>query len=482
MDILISAVASDLLSRLFSYLIQKYEQQHTTTGGDLVRLRNVLLRIHTVVEEAESRQIRNQGMILQLKGLMEGMFLGYYVLDTFKFQSVEEEGVDEDQQVSRKRLCFSTGTSRRASLLALPTERGTVLKNVLESLEIKISDVRELVMLLASCPPLPQQPYSTYLFMDKCMFGRHGEKEQVIDFILHDDQNLAVLPIIGPHRIGKRTLVHHACQDERVRDHFLDVVFLHGDDLGNISLIPSRKYLCIVEFSLDVDVEAWKIFRSYMKNAAVGGSKVIIIGRTDEILQWGTVQPIRLQSLSPEMYWYYFKELSFGSMNPDEHPKLAFLGMQVAKELQGSFLGANILGHILRANPNAAIWNGILRGLREMSRNRLSVFTEHPPEGNSPKKNHPSDTAKLTFLRSRGCMMYDLREVGHFQSNIPRLTPGGVELEGEIPYNLGFDVLVWISRIPPFCKYVATFWKPRPRRIVRRKNPLAVTTYQHDLV
>ncbi|KAF0895882.1 hypothetical protein E2562_016605 [Oryza meyeriana var. granulata] len=409
MDILISAVASDLVSRCISYLVQKYGKQHTTEG-DLKRLKSILLRIHTIVEEAEARQIRNRGMILQLKGLMEGMFLGYYVLDTVQFQSVEEEGVDEDNQVSHKRLRFSTCTRRSTPLLALGTESTPVLKNVIESLEIKISDVRELVMLLASFPRLPQQPYSTYLLMEKCMFGRHVEKEQVIDFILHDDQNLAVLPIIGPHRIGKRTLVHHACQDERVRDRFLNIVFFQGDDLGNISLIPSRKYLCFFEFSWDVDVEAWKIFLSSMKKVAVSGIKVIIIGRTDEIAMWGTAPAIRLNRLSPEMYWYYFKTLSFGSMNPDEHPKLASLGMQLATELQGSFLGANILGHILRANPNAEIWSEFLMSLRAMTRKRLFIFADHRPEGHALEKNHPFDTAKVAFMSIRGYMVYDLRE------------------------------------------------------------------------
>ncbi|XP_052135863.1 uncharacterized protein LOC127754394 isoform X1 [Oryza glaberrima] len=467
-------VASDLVSRFISYLVHKSEKQHTTTEQDLERLKSVLLRIYTIVEEAEARQIRNRGMILQLKGLMEGMFLGYYVLDSFQFQCVEEEGVDEDHQVSCKRLRFSTCT-RSTSLLSLGTENTPVLKNVIESLETKICDVRELVVLLASCPRLPQQPYCTYLFMEKSLFGRHVEKEQVIDFILHDDQNLAVLPIIGPHRIGKRTLVHHACQDERVRGRFLNIVFFHGDDLGNISLMPSTKYLCIVEFSWDVDAEAWKIFRSSMKKAAISGSKVIIIGRTDEIAKWGTTPAIRLNRLSPEMYWYYFKALSFGSMNPDDHPKLASLGMQLATELQGSFLGANILGHILRGNPSAEIWSGFLMSLRRMSRKRLSIFEEHPPE-----KNHPSHTAEVAFMNYRGCMLYDLREAGHFQSDIPRLTPAGVELEGKIPCDLGFDVLVWRSQIPPFCNYIATFLQPKPRRIVRRnKNPLAVSiTYQ----
>lgn len=57
-------------------------------------------------------------------------------------------------------------------------------------------------MLLPTCNRLPQQPYQHILFMDKCMFGRHVEKEQVIGFLLHDNQNLAVFPVVRPHMTG----------------------------------------------------------------------------------------------------------------------------------------------------------------------------------------------------------------------------------------------------------------------------------------
>jgi len=49
-----------------------------------LRLEQVLLRAHTIVEEAEGKQISNQGMILQLRQLRKNMHRGYYVLDTYK--------------------------------------------------------------------------------------------------------------------------------------------------------------------------------------------------------------------------------------------------------------------------------------------------------------------------------------------------------------------------------------------------------------
>jgi hypothetical protein len=89
-----------------------------------------------------------------------------------------------------------------------------------DTLEAALSDMREFVVLLDGCPRVGRQPYSTYLFMETCMFGRQMEKEQIVSFLLQPAQDLEVLPVIGPHEIGKRTLVEHACLEERVREKF----------------------------------------------------------------------------------------------------------------------------------------------------------------------------------------------------------------------------------------------------------------------
>jgi hypothetical protein len=39
------------------------------------------------------------------------------------------------------------------------------------------------------------------------------------------------------------------------------------------SLAPSRKYPCIIEFSWDVDVQAWETFRSSLEKAVTVAAK-----------------------------------------------------------------------------------------------------------------------------------------------------------------------------------------------------------------
>jgi len=120
----------------------------TLDEDDHRRLEHVLLRIHTIVEEAEGRCITNRGMLLQLKMLMEGMYEGHYVLDRFKIQSAEEGEVSHQNRsfdmsilTAAKRLRFTSATTKDTPV-AFGTRSSTAatasLKGVLDSLEGKI--------------------------------------------------------------------------------------------------------------------------------------------------------------------------------------------------------------------------------------------------------------------------------------------------------------------------------------------------------
>ncbi|KAF0931799.1 hypothetical protein E2562_005771 [Oryza meyeriana var. granulata] len=86
MDTFCSAVLGDLLSRYISFVIDRYYSQQQGVEEDLQQLQRMLLRIQTVVEEANGRSITNQGMLLQLKMMTDVMYRGYYFLDNFKYR------------------------------------------------------------------------------------------------------------------------------------------------------------------------------------------------------------------------------------------------------------------------------------------------------------------------------------------------------------------------------------------------------------
>ncbi|GJN26340.1 hypothetical protein PR202_gb14265 [Eleusine coracana subsp. coracana] len=88
------------------------------------------------------------------------------------------------------------------------------------------------------------RPVTMTLFMDRCVFGRHVEKERVVAFLLqraHATTGLSALAIIGADEGGKTTLAKHVCDDKRVRDHFVRVEWFQRDDVLGRGGRPGQK-------------------------------------------------------------------------------------------------------------------------------------------------------------------------------------------------------------------------------------------------
>lgn len=123
MDTFVSAVFGDLISRSISFVLNRYWWHQQGVQEDLQRLHRMLLRIQTTVEEAEGRHVTNQAMLLQLQMMRNGMYRGYYMLDSFRYQIIQEEAQDEvgdhSFALSRfnpaKRFCFATRIGKMAS-------------------------------------------------------------------------------------------------------------------------------------------------------------------------------------------------------------------------------------------------------------------------------------------------------------------------------------------------------------------------------
>jgi hypothetical protein len=66
---------------------------------------------------------------------------------------------------------------------------------------------------------------------------------------------------------------------------------------------------------------------------------------TGKIVRFGTALSLRLQLLTQEACWYFFKVRTFGRVEVAmEHPKVASRAMEIAREMSGCFMGATIFG------------------------------------------------------------------------------------------------------------------------------------------
>ncbi|TVU39948.1 hypothetical protein EJB05_13392, partial [Eragrostis curvula] len=477
----VSAILSDLASRSISFLIDKSWGSSTapTVEEAMNSLQRLLLRAQVVVEEAEGRFITSQTMLQLLNRLREEMCRGHHALDTFRCRAHTDKDNKRHQAVSSsstpsrfnpaKRVRFHTIHSGSSSRFSEQKQ----INEALRCLEIAIKNASELVVFLSCCPRLYRQPYNMYLLLDKCMFGRQMEMERIMNFLLQEEAPVAeypcVLPIIGPGRVGKTTMIEHACNDDRVRNHFSKIVSFSQDSIKDEKRIATlsdcdvikhhnraieeERILVVIELTGEIDEGTWMELYSDCKHHLGIGSKIIISSRYNMIAKFGTTQALTVQFFVEEMYWYFFKVRTFGSTNTDDHPKLASIAMEIAREFSGCFFGAHVFSLLLKSNFSAHFWSMALAYIKEYKRMNPFVFGSHDID---PWQVHqPVYMRRVNKFSSEYLVVLDDYQTCSPQSEGPTLSFQDYSF-GRIRARGKFKVLLMRSHLPPHYIYMLT--------------------------
>jgi hypothetical protein len=434
-------------------------------------LKSALLQAEIINEEAMERQITNEAMIQQLGMLRDAMHQGYYALDVFRYQP--HYGEDGNDPAARRFMPLSKVPSAKHPYFSSRTVQfQEQLREALDRLSSMIVDLNELVIFLMSYPRLYRQPYSMHILLGNCMFGRQMEAELVIKFLLHThphcSQELEVLPIVGPPRVSKSTLVAHICKDERVRDYFSEILWLHDHDFTDdeltfrqgcamkhqnclLNLKKGKRLLVVVELYGNLFEDAWNRFYLASNQSFLSGSKIIVTSSSDKIVNFGTTPALTLKYLSPEAYWYFFKTLTFGSMDPKTHPRLAQLSMEVSRMQKRSIIGAHITSYLLRNNFDIHFWCKVLNFWRGLIQKHVSKFGVHPLD--LLGQNRPVQLARMSTPSEEFKMIHQYPHSA--QQEVPEMTLQDL-VYGSSKRRGNFEVLAWSSQIPPYYSYVCT--------------------------
>jgi hypothetical protein len=412
------------------------------------------MRAGTIIEEADTRYLTNFGMMMQLRTLSEAMYHGYRAHDTLRYRSALQDNADFDE--------VSSNNSSSSLYIDIPHKRPRKLtdkdedlepRGALESLEIVVDNMVEFVVLLGGCERMSRRPYDIYLYTDNFMFSRHAEKQRLLSFLLQKDNPPgdcapAVLPIIGGTAVGKKTLVAHACGDERVRTRFPSVLHLNGDNFMRVDQGRTMfgMMLIIIEFSSDISDDDWKRFHSFSMRMS-RGSKIIIVGRLTRLARFGSVKPIFLSALSYDELRYLFKTLSFGSIDPAEHPRLLQIldeFTEVLHNTQGSLVSANTFAYVLRKNLNFQFWRCILDMRIKMVNRNLSKYGVDPTL--LIDQGHPVD---ITDYVLHPLSMTRYKTNVSINKETPIVKFGELVADPSIRPKQDFILVSWESRMPP---------------------------------
>ncbi|CAM0879186.1 unnamed protein product [Alopecurus aequalis] len=473
MEVVLSAATGDLVSRFISFLVNTYSDAACSEEKRVERLQQLLLRAHMVVEEANRRYITNSGMLLQLKMLSRAMYHGYHVLHTFKCNQLIKE---DSREVGI--------TDSFASYLGTPLKRFRAngvtsnhrvdnrydLEDALLKLETVVSNMTEFVILLSGCESMMfRRPYDTYLYVDNFMFGRQIEKQQVINFLLqlNPPGSPPVLPIIGGNLVGKRTLVNHVWNDDKVRSYFSSVVHLNEVNFRRIeNESMSGRMLVVVTVDSDVNDGEWKSF--YQAVTCLSTEiKVIIVSKIESLARFGTVDSIHLSRLQDEECNYLFKTLAFGSARAEDNPKLTLLAGEFIRLLGGSFVATYPAAYTLRMNLSLPFWLSTLNTYKKFIKNNVSVYGEHQPGYPTDLTDFlPSPAAPLIIMPGRSEAEVSARK-------LPKIRITDIIVNPSLRPKGDFDLVTWESRVPPYTEFIShvpSCAQPMPKKTSRKKR------------
>jgi hypothetical protein len=499
METLVSAVLGDLINRSISFAVDRCCHRRRKGGVEdaQLRLHRVLLRVQAVVEEADRRCVTNQAMLRQLQLMREGVYRGYYLLCAFKSQGANmQDKTQHDREVSHPSSSFALSQfnpAKRFRTLSARTTANTApeddtrregdaeaeLQEMLTGLERTASDMKELVMFLSCYPPARREPYSGHLWLENRMFGREAELERITSFLLETEpagtqDYLGVLPVIGPARVGKSTLVEHICFDERVRRHFSLIVFLGKGDIGdgklssphhhlgdNAGIIKHRdldysssagKSLVVIELDGDdVDESTLVGILSALRGVPTGTApvgRILVTSRSEKIARFGTTRALELKPLPREAYWYFFKTIVFGGTDAEDHPELASMCIEMADLLNRSFISAHVFGTLLRSNLCARFWRKVLQGYKHYTSTHILLFGEH--QSDLVAKGRPIYFWRLAPKTDAVLVVYSCYQAC---ADLPKITVNDVQIGSARPRGK-FEVLAWRSCIPPYYGYM----------------------------
>ncbi|CAN6355915.1 unnamed protein product [Urochloa humidicola] len=384
-EVIFSAFVSDMVSRVISFVSEHFGHQQSTEAK-LQRIGQMLIRVHSVVEEAKGRQITNDGTLQWLSELIDGEYQGRYLLETIRCSEHDLE----DEVAPPRAFSLSLINPLKRVRIAAKDGRVDQIDRVLERLQAFSGDLKEFIMLLQDCQPI-RRPLPTNIFVDGQMFGRHVEKERIINFLLHDCSQsrgeLGVLPIVGKIGAGKTTLVQHVCDDIRVRSYFQVIMLCYNYTIatdGRTIVLQSKHVIGDAGIGLNDPLQLFngsfgnKRFLVVFENMDMhkkrmlervlpvlrcnkAGTKVIITTNNHQVATIGTVEPIILNTLPFPEYWFFFKAHAFAGRDLEENPRMVKFGKAIARKLSGSFFGAKMVGGILRDHPNPKLWCKVLK-------------------------------------------------------------------------------------------------------------------------
>ncbi|KAF3946066.1 hypothetical protein CMV_027627 [Castanea mollissima] len=379
---LASSVAEKVIEKLGSLVYQEISLTRNI-ASDLQKLKLTMSIVQAVLLDAEEKQMQNRGLTVWLEQLKDVFHDAMDVLDEFECEDLRRQVVKTHGSTSRKvRRFFSSSNP-----LAFRNKMGHRVKEIRERLDLIAKD-RNQFQLDVRLDDKRVVHRETHSFVRDCdVIGRDGDKEEIIDLLMHtgDDRKVPVISIVGIGGMGKTTLAQWVYNDVRVADNFdskiwvcvsedFDVLKLSKEMLrlagGVISenmnmdevqgrlrcILKEKRFFIVLDDVWNENRDKWIKLKSLLIEAGQG-SKILVTTRSHNVALIMAPGPIHvLEGLPNEDCLSLFLSCSFNEGEHEQYPKLVEIATQIVEKCKGVPLAVKTLGSLLYSKIEEHEW------------------------------------------------------------------------------------------------------------------------------
>jgi hypothetical protein len=384
---LLSVVFEDLLKKMTREVLDFFRGRKLA-DEPFRKMKIAMLSVRAVIEDAEDKELTQPVVNGWLDELKDALYDAEDILDEI------------DTEIRRRELAAESQTAA----IKVRNSVSTLLNPFFKEMKRKTEEVLDRLEYLAkqkdvlglregvggkSSERLP----TTCLVEESGIFGRDGDKEEIVKLLLADDaiaRAMGVIGIVGMGGIGKTTLAQLVYNDQRVKEHFeleawvcvpqefdvfrvtktiLEAVTSSTCDIKDLNRLQvtlkqklmGKKFLLVLDDVWNRNYAVWEVLSQPFKSGEQG-SRVIVTTRDDRVaLVMRTFATYHLKKLPEEDCWSLFAKYAFHDGNFDARPKLEVIGRQIVKRCEGLPLAAKTIGALLRSKSDVDEWDKILK-------------------------------------------------------------------------------------------------------------------------
>nr|APR64167.1 hypothetical protein [Populus tomentosa] len=381
-DAILSALASTIMGNLNSLILQELGLARGPRT-ELENLKRTFRTIQAVLQDAEEKQWKSEPIKLWLSDLKDAAYVVDDVLDEF---AIEAQWLLQRRDLkNRVRSFFSFGHNP----LVFRQRMAHKLKNVREKLDA-IAKERQSFHLTEGVVEMEtnssdQRQIGSWVNKSE-IYGRGKEKEELVNILLSNADNLPIYAIWGMGGLGKTTLVQLVLNEASVEQQFgalriwvcvstnfdlrrLTRAIIESIDGASCDLqeldplqrclqqkLNGKKFLLVLDDVWDDYGDSWNKLKELLSCGAKG-SAVIVTTRIEMVarrMEATFVQ--RMGRLSEEDSLHLFQQLAFRMRRKEEWVHLEAIGVSIVKKCGGVPLAIKALGNLMRLRDSEDQW------------------------------------------------------------------------------------------------------------------------------